>query len=226
MARIGIEWVKNYHGRAANLVNTQPQVEGLYNGLTGTKAFEWGDDLAWDQDFEEEGVGSPPTGTDNIWIDTADIAMFSGHGSTGGAFFGVTGWNNGTAEPSEMSLGDENLNWLILDACQVLEWDSGGAFNRIDPIFNGLHYVLGFDTTTGDDQYRGSYMADHLNNGDRVRDAWRKTCQETEGSSTNYAYVRADGKGTDTFKDHWWGKGYVSPKPVPPLVFYYLRDSC
>jgi len=59
MADIGIEWVKQYHGRANNLSNTQAQAEGLYNTLSGVRRFNWGDDLAWDQDFEETGVGSP-----------------------------------------------------------------------------------------------------------------------------------------------------------------------
>ena len=70
MGDIGIEWVKQYHGRAANLSNTQAQAEGLYNTLSGVRRFNWGDDLAWDQDFEEQGVGSPATGTDNTWIGT------------------------------------------------------------------------------------------------------------------------------------------------------------
>ena len=226
MAKIGIEWVREYHGRAANLTNTKPQVEGLYNNLSGTKAFEWGDDLAWDQDFEQQGSGSPATGTDNVWIDTVDIAMFSGHGSTSGFLFGVASKDNGTTAPSEMKLGDNNLEWLILDACQVLERDDLKVFDRVRPMFKGLHYVLGFDTTTGDDAYRGGYMADYLNDGDRVRDAWRKTCQETEGSSTNYAYVRADASGTNTFDDHWHGKGAVSADPSTPTKFFYLRDSC
>ena len=124
MAKIGIEWVRQYHGRAANLTNTKPQVEGLYNNLSGTKAFEWGDDLAWDQDFEQQGTGSPATGTDNTWIDTVDIAMFSGHGNTAGFLFGIANKDNGTTAPSEMKLGDNNLKWLILDACQVLERDN------------------------------------------------------------------------------------------------------
>ena len=74
--------------------------------------------------------------------------------------------------------------------------------------------------------HRGEYMADYLDDGDRVRDAWRKTCQETEGSDTNYAYLRADFAGTDTFTDHWWGKGSVSADPSGSMSFFYLRDSC
>jgi Family of unknown function (DUF6345) len=152
--------------------------------------------------------------------------MFSGHGNTAGFLFGIANKDNGTTAPSEMKLGDNNLEWLILDACQVLERDNLKVFDRVRPMFKGLHYVLGFDTTTGDEAHRGSYMADYLDDGDRVRDAWRKTCQETEGSSTNYAYVRADASGTNTFNDHWHGKGAVSADPSTPTQFFYLRDSC
>ena len=53
-----------------------------------------------------------------------------------------------------------------------------------------------------------------------------RACQETEGSSTNYAYVRADASGTNTFDDHWHGKGAVSADPSTPTQFFYLRDSC
>lgn len=226
MAKIGVEWVKNYHGRASNLTNTKPQVEGLYNNLSGTKAFNWGDDLAWDRDFEEQGAGSPSSGTDQIWADTVSIAMFSGHGNTAGFLFGIADKDNGNTAPTEMRLGNKNLEWLILDACNVLERDNLNVFNRVKPAFKGMHYILGFDTVTGDEAHRGEYMADYLDDGDRVRDAWRKTCQETEGSDTNYAYLRADSAGTDTFTDHWWGKGSVSADPSGSMSFFYLRDSC
>jgi Family of unknown function (DUF6345) len=227
MADIGIEWVKQYHGRANNLSNTQAQAEGLYNTLSGVRRFNWGDDLAWDQDFEQTGAGSPATGTDNTWIDTVDIAFFSGHGSTSGPFFGIASRDDGTAKPTELQLGNNNLEWLTLDACEVLNWDNGNVFSRWGwPVFKGLHYILGFHTTTRDESKRGRYLAENLNNGDRVRDAWRKACQETEDSSTQYAYLRADGSGTNTFDDHWWGKGFVSPDPSAPNVLFYLRDSC
>ena len=227
MADIGIEWVKQYHGRASNLTNTQAQAEGLYNNLSGVRRFNWGDDLAWDQDFEEQGVGSPATGTDNTWIDTVDIGFFSGHGSTAGPLFGIANRDDGRVAPGELRLGNNNLEWLALDACQVLDWDGGNVFSRWGwPVFRGLHYLLGFHTICQDESQRGRLLADNLDNGDRVRDAWRKACQETEGSDREYAYLRADASGTDTFNDHWWGKGFVSSDPTSPSVLFYLRDTC
>lgn len=55
MATIGVEWVRQYNGLANNLTNTKAQAEGFYNTLSGVRRFNWGDDLAWDQDFEQQG---------------------------------------------------------------------------------------------------------------------------------------------------------------------------
>lgn len=224
MATLGIEWVKKYHGRATNLTNTKPQAEAFYNTLSGVRKFNWGDDLAWDRDFEQQGMGSPSSGTDTLWADNVDFVFFSGHGSPSGPMFGVT-IDDGTAKPTEMRLGNKQLEWLALDACNVLERD--GVFDRWGwPVFKGLHYILGFHTTTGDESLRGGYLADYLNDGYRVRDAWIKACKETEDSDTVWAYLRADAPGTDTYNDHWHGKGFVSADPDDPNILFYLKGSC
>lgn len=224
MARIGIEWVKAYHGRANNLSNTQAQAEGFLNTLSGVRQFNWGDDLAWDQDFEQQGTGSGSTGTDSTWIDKVEAAFFSGHGSASGFLFGVAGKDDGKAKPSEIRWGDGALNWIAIDACQVLERD--GVFDRWRPAFKGVHVICGFHTTTGDEGKRGRYFANHLNEGRTVRQAWIAAAQETEDSSTEWAYIRADADGTDTYNDHWFGKGAVSADPTTPTIYWYAKGAC
>lgn len=224
MASIGIEWVKQYHGRSANLTNTKPQAEKFYNTLSGTRSFNWGDDLAWDQDFEQQGVGSPAAGTDTTWVDNVDIVFFSGHGSPSGALFGIADLDDGTVRPTEVRWGNKDLEWIAFDACNMLERD--GVFSRWGPAFKGVHIILGFHTTTGDEAERGGYFAGYMNEGYTVREAWIKACKETEDASTDWAYLRADGPGTDTYHDHWHGKGYVSPDPVNPTLLFYARGSC
>ena len=86
--------------------------------------------------------------------------------------------------------------------------------------------MLGFDTVCHDETNRGRYFADHLNNGWRVRDAWIAAAQETEGSDCRWAYLRADAAGTNTYEDHWHGKGFVSSDPDVPTVQYSLRGAC
>ena len=226
MATIGIEWANNYHGRAADLKNNDDNTRGFANTLQGVRRFDWGDDLAWDQDFEESGVGSPSAGDDQIWADDVDIVFFSGHGSMAGPLFGVANHDDGRARPSELRLGNRDCEWVVWDACQVLERDNLNVFNRLRTAFAGLHYMLGFDTTCGDSGDRGKKFAERLNDGWTIRDAWIRACTETEGSDTNWAYLRAGTSTADTFNDHWWGKGSVSADPTGPVTLFYLRGSC
>jgi hypothetical protein len=224
MGTVGVEWVKQYHGIAGNLTNTKPQAEGFYNTLSATKRFNWGDDLAWDQDFEQSGVGAPPAGTDSTWVDDVDFVFFSGHGSPGGFLFGVN-IDDHTVKPTEVRWGDRQLEWIALDACNVLERD--GVFDRWGwPVFKGLHVMLGFHTVTGDEPDRGHLLAAYLNAGWTVRQAWIRCCQDTEGSSTEWAYLRADAAGTDTYNDHWWGAGPTSNDPFTPTTLFYARGAC
>jgi len=226
MGTIGIEWANKYHGRANELKNNDDNARGFYNTLSGVRRFEYGDDLAWDRDFEEGGVGNPSAGTDQLYADDVDIVFYSGHGSISGAFFGVTSFDDGEAKPTELRLGNRDCEWVVFDACQVLERDNLNVFDRLGPAFAGLHYMLGFDTICGDSSDRGKKFAERLNDGWSIRDAWIRACTETEGSNRNWAYLRADATGTDTFNDHWHGKGFVSGDPVNPTARLYLRGAC
>ena len=226
MGTIGIEWVNQYHGRADDLKNNDDNARGFYNTLAGVRRFDYGDDLAWDRDFEQSGVGSPSAGTDVLYADNVDIVFFSGHGSPSGILFGIDTFDDGRARPSELRLGNVECEWVVFDACEVLERDDLKVFDRLDPAFAGLHFILGFDTTCHDSGDRGKKFAERLNDGWSIRDAWIRACTETEGSETNYAYLRADASGTDTFNDHWHGKGFVSSDPTQPTAFFYLRGAC
>ena len=224
MGTIGIEWVQQYNGLQGNLSNTKAQAEGFYNTLSATRVFEWGDNLAWDQDFEQSGLGSPPAGSDTVWADNVDMVFFSGHGSPDRFYFG-TKIDDGVAKNTEISWGDRELEWIVLDACNILE--ANGVFNRWGwSVFRGLHYILSFHTTTSDEAHRGRILAQYLNAGWSIRDAWIRAAQDTESSSTWWAYLRADGPGTNTFNDHWWGKGFVSPDPSNPNLLAYARGAC
>lgn len=224
MATIGIEWVRQYNGLASDLSNTKPQAEGFYNTLSATRRFAWGDNLAWDEDFEQQNVGSPASGTDTTWVDDVDMVFFSGHGAPSGFLFGKK-IDDAKAKPTEIRWGNRQLEWIALDACNVLARD--GVFDRWGwPVFKGLHYILGFHTTTSDEADRGRILAQYLNAGNTMRQAWIKACQDTEGSDTEWAYLRADAPGTDTYNDHWWGKGFVSADPSNPNILFYARGAC
>lgn len=224
MASIGVEWVKQYNGLQGNLTNTKPQAEGFLNTLAATREFNWGDDLAWDQDFEEVGRGTPTAGTDTTWADHVDAVFFSGHGSPDRFYFGRK-IDDAVAKNTEIRWGDLNLELVVLDACNVLEHD--GVFDRWGwRCFAGLHYICGFHTVTGDEPDRGRLLAQYLNAGWTIREAWIRAAQDTEGSDTQWAYLRANAPGADTFNDHWWGKGPVSLDPVQPNLLAYARGAC
>lgn len=224
MASVGVEWVQDYNGLQGKLSNTKAQASGLYNTLNATRAFNWGDNLAWDRDFEQSGKGSPPAGTDTTWIDNVEIAFYSGHGGPDLFTFGVK-IDDAFAKSTEISWGEKRLNWIALDACDVLARD--GVFDRWGwPVFHGLHMILGFDTTTSDEANRGRLWAQYLMAGWTVREAWIRAAQDTEGSDTRWAYLRADAAGTDTYHDHWYGHGAVSADPASPTVLFYSRGNC
>jgi hypothetical protein len=233
---VGVESVEKYHGRAADLIGLIHQsAEAFYNTVDCYKRFKYKDDWAWDQDFEAPGVGTPNKGTDYALADNVDIVFFAGHGSPNGPFFGVANHDDGQAKPNEVRWGDKDLEWIAFHACQTLQNLPGNkAVDRWRNAFQGLHYILGFSTiawTCGDSL--GKRFATLLNNGWRVRDAWIRACQETQPSSTHTAYIRADlyeptkagGKVrvTNTYNDHLWGHGYVSPDPDPESAPGELR---
>ena len=223
MAWVGIEWVQAYGG-TANLSNTKAQSEGFYNTISGVRRFNFGDSLAWDQDFEQQGRGTPSTGTDTTWADNVDMVFFSGHGYSGGFNF-ARQLDDKVAKSTEIVWGDGDLEFVALDACEVLQ--EQGVFDRWGwPVFQGLHVLCGFHSLTGDEPHRGRIFAQYLNAGRTVRDAWIRACQDTEGSSTQWAYLRADAPGVNTYTDHWWGKGSVAGDPDSPTTLYYARGAC
>lgn len=228
---VGIEWVKDYHG-SGNLSNTQAQAEGFYNEIANPPAsairkFNYGNDMAWDRDFQDNDVD--PNGTDHIFVDNVDIAFFSGHGNQNGPVFGRKDRDDGQARPDEIIWGNKDLEWIAFDACLLLaNSPAGAAVARWRRVFHGLHYILGFETTCSDERNRGKRFAYWLNRRYSIRDAWIKACQETEGSGTRGAYIRADetGIGTNTFNDHYLGCGFVSADPEDPDDFVYFSWPC
>jgi hypothetical protein len=225
MGAIGIEWVNQYNGNASDLSNNDNNARGFYNKLQGVKQFDYGDGLAWDQDFEKSGKGSPSTGTDSIYADNVDIAFFSGHGSRSYLLFGTNDFDNGKARNTEMELGNNDLEWIVFDGCNALDFD--GVFDRWGwGVFKGLHFILGFATICYDRRDRGEKFAKRLNDSWTVREAWIKACIETEPTETKWAYLRANEGSISTYADHWHGKGNISIDPDNPTQLAYANGNC
>lgn len=227
-SEIGIEWVNDYHSASwPDLENCQEEAERFQTRLNGVSVFNWGDDLAWDQDFEQSGASTwHPSGTDHLWADDVDIVFYSGHGQSSGPRFGETNQDTGEPKHSELQLGNKDLEWAVFDACYVLE-EGGKYYDHCYDIFQGLHYMFGFHTISHDSPSRGEIFADYLNAGETVRQAWINACQETEDADVEWAYLRAGSSGTTTYSEQWFSAGSVSSDPNPSTqTIYYLRGTC
>lgn len=163
---VGVEWVENYGpcGQANLFGWTKSDAEGFYNALGNggwTKSWDWGDSAAWESDFEKASVG----GIDYMYADNVDFAYFSGHGNANSFWFGAPNDGDGSlacfAHTSEVSWGETDLEWLVLKACQTLQFDDWGVFGRWIPAFQGLHTILGYDTNAKATQ-TGETFAKHM----------------------------------------------------------------
>ncbi len=149
---VGVEWVENYGPCGfGNLPGLRTDAESFYNALGNigwTKSFDWGDGNAWESDFEKSSVG----GSDYYYGDAVDFAYFTGHGSPDAFYFGSPSDGDGAitcrVHTSEASWGETDLEWLVLKACQTLEFSDWGVFDKWSPAFQGLHQILGYDTIT------------------------------------------------------------------------------
>lgn len=160
--KVCAEWVNEYHGYKKNLNNNDENAQGFYNELSGDSywsgAFIYGDDLAWESDWKDPSR----EGHDDVFVDNAHFAFFSGHGSMTGFYFG-TEHDDHKLSNSDALWGNKNMDWITIDACKVLrdEWWSHVTW-RWGDAFEGLHLICGFHTTTHDVKNRGSIFAKRM----------------------------------------------------------------
>jgi hypothetical protein len=217
--RVGIEWCEDYAGDNNDLKYQNEEAEGFYNTISGTKVFNWGNNLAWDQDFEESGVGSPSAGTDSVWADDVDIVYFCGHGSTWDLHFGNTSHDDGYANANEMSLGDKRLKWLVASCCQVL---ADNAISRWSRIFNGLRSMFGFRTNADDEGNKGRYFAEYLNDGYSLYSSWKWAAQESHDSDVDWAFLHVSSP-TNSHWDEWSDSVSAISSPTD---FHHHTGTC
>jgi len=223
--RAAWESIDQYNGVAPDLSECVNEALLFQNeialraGTTWWTSFGFANNSVWETDFKVEGLG----GADYLYADNVDLMLFSGHGSSNGFYFGT--WND---DPqlhwTEAQWGDQDLEWIIIDACCVLNNADNNVWNRWGwPVFKGLHYILGYSSTTYDVNTRGRDFIKYATMyGYSVRNAWYWSTVISEDGTTA-AYLRADDATipTDTYNDHLWGFGYTSPDPVHPTTLYY-----
>lgn len=238
---VGVEWTNSYgfwyddpdEGSIylSNLQYNDDLVTGFYNKLGAdgfSKKFNWGDSSAWEEDFKKVSLG----GTDSSWADDVDFVVYSGHGWPTGFYF-----NNdhddkklrGTEDWHDAEWGDKDLEWIMIDACQVLiESDDHGNWAKRWGwgVFKGLHLILGWDSIADDDPNRGSVFAEYMIDYNyRICDAWFKACDETAPSGSKVAFICVAKTGYHTYYDHLWGHGEVKPDCPNPNVLGYTPHT-
>ncbi len=218
----GWEAVGEYNGTSSNLTQTIPEAQKFQNAIsqysnTWVTDFGYQNNAAWEKDFKDDAIG----GTDYIYADDVDLMLFSGHGNQNGFYFGVN-QTDLVAHYNESTLGNKDLEWIIIDACNILQ-DNSGKWNRWGwPVFEGLHYIFSYSSTTYDKDSRGKdFIKYAMGYNWKVRDAWIKSTIISENGTTA-AYMRADNGSSNTYDDHLWGFGSVSSDPVNPTVLSYL----
>ena len=204
---IGAEWVNDYSQNPhdiPNLVHCDEDARGFYNhlGKKGfTKRWIWGDDLAWESDFERPDVG----GSDYIWVDAVDYVYFAGHGSEYTFDFGVNHDGDGITTytvliydqeynpipPPEAEWGDKDLEWIFIATCKTV-CGLYLSFCFSSPI--SLHGIAGFKTDSYDVPDTGKYLAYYLTDtwGPRcIGDAWKLATKHAQPSDVKGSIVRA-----------------------------------
>ncbi len=224
-AEIGVEWVNEFHGRNSSLNYSDDMAVGFYNRLADSyswdKDFNWGDDSAWERDFRDRSRG----GDDHIWVDEVDFAYFASHGGSwsneyhGG--FGVA-HDKYLFNSSEIRLGDLDLEWLAVDACESLNAGNDAWFHMWDQTFQGLHLILGHNRYSYDawtTRKHGERFAQYMINGDPVSRAWFRAINEDWFVNQHPAAMAAGPTRGSMWAildhDHIWGHGQTFSDPVP-----------
>ena len=222
-ADVGVEWCNNFPDRAScdDLSHRDECAERFYdklrdNGWIGR--FCYGNNNAWERDFKDSDNG----GWDQSYIDRCDIALVASHGNSNGVSLNST-VDDQRITNSDAIWGDDNdLEWIILDACGCLE---RGARLGWQPCFDRLHTICGFDTNAHDKSWRGKKMARKLLNSYTVVQAWWYASETTEGSGT-YSATMGVYAPNDTWGDHIHGEGSVASDSDPWTATWYASHDC
>jgi len=209
--------------------------KSVFDGKGIPIAFRWTGMMAWESDFKQ--TGAPTNGHDADWVDNVDLAWYTGHGSPGSFTFDNASYDDGDIVPNDARWGDRDLEWMQLESCNVLQFDSGGVaiWDRWAKVFDGLHLLNGFQTlaacveTPGGTSGRfSSYLFPRpfffftlppL----KVRQAWAQMAYDLEPSGRQYVTMGAAAAGWVTnYDDYFWGQGPVGfDIPKSQIIGYW-----
>jgi hypothetical protein len=245
--KYGIGWIGTWDdGEWGDLPYTDDSAKGFGYRLqnngnsTWTKQFE--DCHASDNGNCTAGGGTIANGVseETLRRDTTDIVFYSGHGDIGSSVVGghlplkCDDYWNETDDSCELNyddeynnthtvttLGDGNLEWVAHHGCKLLNWEIDGEKKFWSKDFNGLHLMMGFNSTvhsTSEKKDFGGVFAKKMTvEGYSIKGAWFEACKWLDqANSTNPLYALVLAEDWDNLDDHIDPlHGYISPDPVP-----------
>ena len=226
---VGGEYVDQYHG-IEGLNDTHFGYDNVYYFWTGLDSatqwdgcyisgqpFRFGNDDAWERHWKEGAM-------DSSYADNVHFAYFHGHGCEEAIKFG-TYHDDPTLSYNDARWGNTMLDWVALDACNVLK--DPEETNLWRGSFAGLHGIYSFASISYSHQSRGSAFASYLKNpGNTIWEAWKLAIQVStpRGVQQTAAILTAkdDNPATlDCYYDHIYGYGYQINPPGYPSDFDY-----
>jgi hypothetical protein len=219
---VGIE----YQSWSAGLWGPAISAKGLQVGVAAafppvTTKFVASELMSWETDFRTDLLAG---GQDLTWVDNVDLTYYNAHGFQGGFTFSSLHDFSWITAAQKLRLGDRDLEWLALDTCLVLNNDDGQVLSRVQPMFRGLHSVLGFDTVAVDTSELGGIFADDLfgtatnpyshSFGAHLTlvQAWAVAVITTHTDGFVWAAMGPYGNmGISDVNDRFWGFGAVGP---------------
>ena len=199
----------------------------LTSSWTGsTFDYLWTYNDSWETDYRSDTLVNRK-GIDGKYADEVDVAWYTGHGTAEAITFPGYHWDT-KLEPREAFWGNTDLEWLMLQSCDVLKDVPGKsgptAVARWGRAFGGLHLLNGFATqaTCGDGSF-GPLVARYLNGSSGVAgsasltpqpvvSAWALAAILHEPAGHVVRTIAPIGKqGVTPVNDSLWGRGTVGP---------------
>ena len=222
---IGSEWIGDSQGLPESAANVRGLIQGFEQADINV-AFNQGELQAFARDFIDPSLG----GQDSQYIDSVDLAFYTGHASGSGfafsteqdaafLFFDEVLWGN----------GEGDLEWMFIAACGPLQERSGGRlwWERWGGAFDGLHLMLAYANETFDNSNEGRLFTTYsLTNDLSLRQAWVQTATDVQGASEIYAIMGVWGEdGLNNYNDHFWEHGEVGPDIPQQTIEGFWRLS-
>jgi hypothetical protein len=204
---VGDEWIGNSQG----LSNSEDNNYDFRDEMSDVAniSVNWSEANVWESDFKDPALG----GDDSTYADNVDLMWFQGHGNPDGFATNPTP-GDGFVHRTDARWGNNDLEWLVVHSCSVLELGSGATnvWNRWSPAFKGLHLLLGYGNSSYNVDGDGNEFGDDLADDDmKIREAWVDANESEQPDGVIYRYMGIYGpSGEWNREDYFHGIGPVS----------------